>query len=357
MGNRKQRAFGPDLVRATATLLVLSAHFFTHTGFYLYPLEGVGMFLSATIRMCCMTAVPLFLMLSGHLCAGQRWSPGYCRKLMPVLFSYLLAGSVCVAFRVLYMDEAMTLRSVIHQFTTFNAAPYGWYIEMYIGLFLLIPFLNAAWQGLDSRGRTALVCVTLALTVLPSTVNCFKKLLPSWWAGIYPLAYYFLGIWLGEQPVKVRGGWLLLGWLGNGAAAAAVSFCMAPGEKFLWNEITYFGSVFVAVGGVCLFTLLVRTTGEGCPQPLRRAVTGLSRVSLQVYLISFVSDNLLYPHLAEVGENPGQRLLWMPLFVGGSVLFAGAMGQVLHWAVGFLDGLWGTVITALRRRWAPQSTE
>lgn len=339
MQETRQRAFGPDLARSTAVLLVFSVHFFLYTGFYNQPLEGCGMFLSAWARMCCMSCVPLFIMLSGFLCIRQKWAPGYCRKLVSVLLSYVLAGIMCVAFRVFYMKEALSWREIGLLFTRFEAAPYGWYIEMYIGLFLLIPFLNAAWNSMDTRGKAALVWSTLAMTVLPSTVNCLIKLIPSWWAGIYPLAYYFLGAWLRERPVKARGGWLLLGWLGGGAAAVAVSHAMAPGGNFLWKDITYFNSVFVAAGSVCLFSLLIRVTGEKWPRPARRAVSWLSVISLQVYLVSYVSDNLLYPHLVAAGLTPGRRLLRLPAMVSGSALLACAMGQVLNWVVGCLDGL------------------
>lgn len=345
METKKQRAFGPDLVRSAAVLLVLSVHFFWFSGFYNQPLAGWGMYLSAWARMCCMSCVPLFMMLSGYLCIGKKWSPGYYRRLVPVLLSYVLAGAACLVFRVFYLKEALSGWEILHQFTGFGAAPYGWYIEMYIGLFLLIPFLNAAWNGVDGRGRTALLWTALAVSILPATVNSLAGLLPDWWVDIYPAAYYFLGAWLREHPLKVRGGWLLLGWLGAAGAgavtAAVLTWPVTGSGLFPWLPATDFNSAFVAAGSVCLFSLLLRLGERTWPRPVRWAVSHLAAISLQVYLISYVSDSLLYPHLAAAGLPAGRRLLWMPVFVCSSALLSCVAGQLLNWLVAFLDGLGG----------------
>lgn len=336
MQSGKQRAFAPDCIRAAALVLVLSVHFFLHSGFYNQPLQGAGMMLSAAVRMACMTCVPMFIMLSGYLCLSWTWSAGYCRRLLRVLLTYVLAGAACTAFRVLWMKEAFTARAIAESFFAFTAAPYAWYIEMYIGLFLLIPFLNAAWHGVGERGKRALVWVLLAMTVIPATVNSFFKLLPAWWTAIYPLAYYFLGARLRERPLKLRWYWLVLGWLGLAGAAAAVLRAMTGGGNFPWNKVSNWDSVFVVGESVCLFSLLQRCTGARLPAPLRRFISWLAGVSLPMFMISYITDRLLYPRLTGAGLTPGRRLLWMPVMVAASIVLSGAMAQVLHWVVSAL---------------------
>ena len=76
---------------------------------------------------------------------------------------------------------------------------------MYIGLALMIPFLNLLWNGIGSRkGQLSLVTVMIALTVLPSVFNIydfktpgalirpwlaesFTQIVPDWWKTSTPL--------------------------------------------------------------------------------------------------------------------------------------------------------------------------
>ena len=326
MSNEKSRAFGPDLVRAAAVVLVLSVHFFLHSGFYDLPLQGLDMGLNSMIRMAFMTCVPLFLMLTGYLCIDRPWSKGYYRKLLRVLLCYFFAGVCCAAFRILWLgDTFVSWKSIL--------PPYGWSIEMYIGLFLLIPFLNAMWHGSGGPGRTALLLTMLALTSLPSTVNSFGKLLPSWWGDIYPLTYYFLGAWLRERPVKCRSRWLLLGWLGLAATAAAIVCSMAGGGVFSWSGLDDWPSLFVVGESICAFSIFIRCDGKGWPVWVRRSVSWLARVSLELYLLSYIGDSILYPYLTSAGLAPGRRLLWLPAIVTVNVLFSGVLAQLAHQAI------------------------
>lgn len=44
--------------------------------------------------------------------------------------------------------------------TDYSAIVYAWYIEMYIGLFLLTPFLNRAYQAIPTRKQKDVLLLT-----------------------------------------------------------------------------------------------------------------------------------------------------------------------------------------------------
>lgn len=330
---KDSRDFGLDLTRAAAAVLVLSVHFFLNNGFYDAPLQGAGMAVSAVLRMACMTCVPLFMVLTGYLCISHRWERGYYRRLLPVLLTYLLAAAACLAFRWLWLGERFSALGAVRRILDFSAAPYGWYVEMYIGLFLLIPFLNAAWHGLGSRGKGALVVTLAFMTALPPVTNLAGQILPDWWTGVYPLTYYAVGAWLRERPVTVKRRWLLAGWLGLAAAAGLLRFGMARGVAFGWAAVSDWGSLLVLGETVCLFSVLSRCSGVRCPKPVRWCVSRVARLSLPLYLVSYITDQLIYPPLRESVPDAGGSLPWMPLVVAAGLLSAGLMAQVLDWAV------------------------
>lgn len=333
----KQRDFGLDLTRCAAAVLVLAVHFFLNNGFYSEPLAGAGMAVSAVLRMAFMTCVPLFMVLSGYLCTNRRWSRGYLRGLLPVVLTYLLAACVCLAFRIGYMGQSFSLGGLARSVLDFSAAPYGWYVEMYIGLFLLMPFVNAAWNGLEERGKGALVLVLVSMTALPAFVNQWRQLLPDWWTGIYPLTYYVVGAWLREHPLRWKKRWLLLGWLGLAAVFGAAQYVhqnfAMPGQPFQVVEGNYWASLVTMAETVCLFSLLTQVEGKHCPKPVRRIVSRTAKLSLPIYLMSYITDQIIYPPLCAAVPTAAQRLPFLPLMVAVSLLLSGAMAQCVDWAV------------------------
>ena len=64
-------------------------------------------------------------------------------------------------------------------------ANYGWYVEMYLGMLVMIPFLNAGWHGLSAAAkRTALLGFLLlsgAHTIIPD------RSLFDYWTALYPM--------------------------------------------------------------------------------------------------------------------------------------------------------------------------
>lgn len=294
---KQERTYGPDLVRSAAVTLVIAVHFFANVGFYDQPMAGGAMAVATLLRMCCMTCVPLFLLLSGYLCTGRKWSRTYPVGLAYVLAVYVLSSLTCMAFRAFWLGEEMVPLGILRRLLDFSGAPYAWYIEMYIGLYLLMPFVNAAWGALGEGERRALVVVLFLLSSLPRLTNVTNKLLPDWWVMLYPLTFYVMGAWLKERPVKASGPLLLAGWLGGAAAAVAMDWSLAKGGTFLWAGYVDYNSPFVVLEAVCLFSLLVRVNGEKTPGALRRVVGWVAKLSLPVYLVSYISDRLLYPRL------------------------------------------------------------
>lgn len=329
----KQRNYGLDVARAGAGTLVLAVHFFMNNGFYAAPVVGKSMLLSCMVRMLCMTCVPLFLLLTGYLCVNRRWGPGYYRKLIPILLTYLLAGAACMVFRICWQGADYPLREIIRQFTVYNAAPYGWYIEMYIGLFLLSPFFNAAWHNLDERGKKALTLTLVGLTALPTLVNQFGTILPQWWMEIYPLTFYAVGAWLREHPIRWKGWKLLLCWLGLAALMGIKGYATAAGGIYVWMPEDNWKSLALLAQAVCLFSCLIQCTGEHTPRPVRWCVGRVAKLSLGMYLVSYIADQLIYPVLNQAVAQPHLRIWWMPVTVAATVLCSCLLAQPIDWAV------------------------
>ena len=77
-------------------------------------------------------------------------------------------------FRSVCTQERIRFVQFIFGVFGFSSAPYAWYVEMYIGLFLLIPFLNGAYHSLTSKGqKRALICTMIVIAALPNILNVY----------------------------------------------------------------------------------------------------------------------------------------------------------------------------------------
>lgn len=331
----KQRTYGIDLARTVAICFVLAVHSFLYNGFYDQPLQGISMAVGMILRMAFISAVPLFLILTGFLCINRRWSKGYYRKLLPVLLVYLLASIVCILVRKFWVGEAISFLGFFRRILDFSGAPYGWYVEMYIGLFLIMPFLNAGWGALDDRKKKVLVITLAAMTALPPLINQVYQIVPEWWTGIYPLTYYFLGAWLREHPIQAKRRWLFLGWIGIAALVGMVYYVqhqiMRPGEVFYSWDYNYRASLPTLLQSVCLFSCLQQFDGSRTPAPVKWCVNRIAKITLPIHLISYVTDILIYPVLCRLVPTVALRICLLPVMVLINLIISGIMAQVIDW--------------------------
>ncbi len=315
----KQRDISMDIIKAFAALCVVCVHFFLNSGFYQTPVLGAKMYAEVLVRTFFMVCVPLFLLSTGALMREKRLSGRYYLGLLSVLYTYLAASAACLLFRVFYLKAEISLLGAIKMILNFSGAPYSWYVEMYIGLFLLIPFLNEGWRALGDQGKQgALVATLLLLCAVPTLFNIWGKILPNWFASaIYPVMYYFLGAYLIEFPPKPKKGWLLWAaaavWL---ALCAAFNVAMTRGELFGWTDYTLWGGFETVVLSGLVFVLIRRAAGDSNTRSrLAGLFKWLSGVTLGTYLLSYIFDTLVYARLnAAVTEAP-DRLVYMPVAV------------------------------------------
>lgn len=334
----RARDLNLDLIRALAGLLVVAVHFVMMIEFYYQPMIGGRMLFTAIARMGFMTCVPLFLLLTGYLCGSKELSGRYYLGLYRVLLTYALCSVVSLLFRWRWLGEEMTLRHGLKLTLNYTGAANGWYIEMYIGLFLLIPFLNAMWRGLTTkRARLALVVTMLALTTLPTLTNLQLsgtqyQILPAWWRGIFPLTYYVLGLWLRTEELRVDPRWALPALLASVAAGGVGAYALSGGGAFTSEEITGWAGPTVVLSACLLFLLLRQLPLGKTPGWLAALIRKGSELSLGIYLVSWCFDNAYYPKLWAAQPVFAKRLPWFFVMVPAVYLSSAVVAQAVEWA-------------------------
>ena len=250
-----KREPGLDLLRCTALLFVVTFHSFLNNGYYSEPQVGVSMWLAGSFRWLSVSCIGIFLMLTGYLKSGNSSIRSCYRGLPPIFLGYFVAAVITIPIRHFVFGDEQSFAVWMTRLLGFSAVYYGWYVEMYIGLLLLIPFVNMLLGQLDNRHLLTLATVMLAVTALPGATPL--TLFPDHWRSIYPLTYYILGAIVKQLQPKIKP------WIGI-AGAIAMSLLLGAAtvlstDQALSKALTWeFADLWIVVIVLCLFISLYR---------------------------------------------------------------------------------------------------
>ena len=362
-----KRNANADILRLVAAFFVTAVHFFLNNGFYYTPLVGTAMIAMTVLRSLFVVCVPLFLLLTGFLMKNKRLSAAYYKGIVHTLVIYVLSSVLCGAYQVLFVG-GKTVWDLFLGIFAFTTAPYGWYVEMYIGLFLLIPFLNLIYGSLPTRrSRGGLILTLFLLSSLPALLNVYDftsaswwtapytslqytPVLPKFWVGLYPLLFYFLGAYLRDYPLRLRGWQSLSLCVPVLAASSACNVWRSAPAVFQWGAWNDWASPFNVILAVLLFSAVMRLKTDNLPPKCKKALAAASRLTLGAYLLSFIFDHLYYYALALKEPAVPDRLRYFPLIVPAvfvsSMLLSG-MTELLYKGGSLLFG-------AIRKNRAPK---
>ena len=290
---KSQRLIGPDIARSVAIIAVIAGHFFTvNTPYNDTPFEGASMFFQGFLKsLLSSTGVPFFILLTGFLCSGKTLSKNYYKGIKKAIIPYLVISLITWVVLSDYSLKELALGVL-----GFKTIGYAWYVEMYIGLFLLIPFLNMALRQVFDSGQTkCLILTALFLTALPPLFNRGDiKLIPGFWMMTFPATYYIIGATIREyQPhLKKKGFWLL---------GALALYAIAPVSQYAflkWLCVTVslsasYYSLINTAAAVIMFLLLYDI--KKVPLWFEKTATFISSQAYEMFLFSYMIDKLVYP--------------------------------------------------------------
>ena len=261
-----------DIIRLFALFTVVSVHFFLKNGFYNTIVNCPRMYIMVALRNFFMVCVPLFLILSGYLLKNKKSDRKFYSKLFYTLGIYVLVTLVRGVALLVAKSENYTAVSILKDIIRFDDNGYSWYIEMYIGLFLLIPFLNVLYNNLETRRMKLLLIGTmLFITSLP---------IPDWWKNIYPISFYFIGCYLREYPIKLKTSTKVLlniiMFIANG-----IFFCLLyHGQTHSYNNWSDHSSILIVIQTVLVFDLLANLKYDKIGEKASKVLAYLSKLTL-----------------------------------------------------------------------------
>lgn len=300
---KKDRIIGLDLIRALAILLVVVTHMFNYTGILAMDIHSLNWAVSDVMHYVSMMCVPLFLLLTGYLQRNRKPDKKHYVSILPLVITYIVMQMIngLLEIRLFGMpafpEGAGLWQLLLHIFD--YSYGYAWYMEMYICLFMLIPFINILFHALDQKKQRVLIAVMMGVTMIPALVRGFRisgvelNIFPDFLENMYVVTYYLLGAYIAEhkpQPKKWLCGAVLFGVL----FFESVCCWAYTNPDYAWYLFNHNATLTHAIASVCLFLLLYQVDFK-C-RPLRFVITEISVCSFEMYLISYFTDKYVYAH-------------------------------------------------------------
>lgn len=330
------RESGPDLIRSIACFFVVGAHFYLNMDYYNVPMEGAKMFVMTACRWLFVTAVPLFFMLTGYFKKKKITADKtHYKALIPLVISYVV---ISVGKMILYNRLYGKIYGVKEIFQNLGNYQIAWYMGLYLCVFLLIPFLNKAWYALSEKEQNILL-ITLAFlcTVYPA----FKYVGPSYFVGVYPVLFYYLGIAVSQRRWRANKLLLIAILVFTIALEATISMKFTTTGVFDWNLIqtadgTY-GTFFISVCTICIFLALYEVDVK--PKIIRALLSAISSVSFEIYLFAGAYDALIYGYAKRYLNGPVEAFWWFFVTVPLSFTCAFISSFIFRKVVNLIIGL------------------
>lgn len=289
--HRGGRELGGDIARTIAVILVPVLHFFGET-YYYYTEFDASLILPTAIRWFSICAVPLFMIISGYFKSGTVISRKHYSAVFPLLATHIFITAIRLFVDFYFHNKPVDMPYIADKLLYFE---YGWYIRLYIGMLLLMPFFNLAYRSLESRTKKEILLLTLiALTSLGVLT---ADIVPSSWLILYVFAYYIMGCYLSEYRVRIKPCIVLAGIAVMTAFASVSTYFRCKGAFFDWSFIAYhnnsgYSSPFAFIVSGLIMILCLDISSENAY--IKRIFKAVSLISLEIYLFSQMFDGFIY---------------------------------------------------------------
>ena len=298
-------------------------------------ISGVSGYLLTGLWLLSASCVPLFLMLSGYLQNRKTPTVKYYVNYLHIYIPYLLLGVISLTAGALYTHQSLSVRDFVSSLVNFYTCEYSWFVMMYTGLFLLIPFLNAMYNGLETKGqKQVLILVFFALSHLPSLLNSYIQIYSVWWMRLFPVTYYFIGAYCSEYKPSKSASWYFRWLLVLLAAFTVYDVFYIHGDGSRVPGYSY-DNYQVLVIGFFVFRWLGSIDTAHLPRFLLGSAEYLSRIALYFYLAAGMVDNILYSYfrerVADYLSNNGYFIVTALISFAASLLVTALIYPIGEW--------------------------
>lgn len=230
--NRSTRNLNIEILRILAMLLVVYCHMIIHVDFtngtsriVLPMFPGWKSAISFTIVQYGQVGVSIFFIISGYFLVEKQFS---WRRIFSTWFQMFFYAVLCLVIAIIakqfhtlpfdmdgLLSGSQSIDTLLWSFCPFLYNSY-WFIDAYILMLLLSPFINSLYAHMPRKRILALIALFLFIGAWP----LFFSKATNWNNVVYAVLGYMIGAYIRSYQDSLRA-------ISNGALAACMILCTA----------------------------------------------------------------------------------------------------------------------------------
>lgn len=310
MGNTKGRNSSIELLRILAMLMIISLHFW---GFCINP-SNEDMFTFGNLfgwlcRGISYISVNLYVLISAYFLCKSNFK---FKKLLSLIIEVLFYSVVIYLLSVFCGNTTFSWFNCIKAFLPIISSEY-WFATIYVGLYILFPFLNLSIKALNKKSFNYLIIVlSLLFVVIPNFF--FFSVWQNFGAGygiVWFVVLYYIGayirLYISQEYIQKHTQVIRLGAIVCLLSPFAAKILIALIEKCIWGSVigssAFYSNNSILIVPASVLTFMVFTTINIKSVRTTNIINFVSKSTFAVYLIhnnKYVKDNLwnyVRPHL------------------------------------------------------------
>lgn len=206
MNFETKRNLGIDILCCVGVLMLLGLQYMDAVGFSALPMDSWTAAFPIAVRWFCLSGAALLSAGTGYILCAKKWTTGYFRILIRLVYIYLVCSALGIAMRVYLFDDFLSAEELVQTFFRFSATETTRFAGMYFALLIGAPYLNACFHGLKSKkAQLSLLLLLLLMSGLqPMLYIRDFYVLPEWCKGLFPVAAYIGGAFIRKHMKKVN---------------------------------------------------------------------------------------------------------------------------------------------------------
>ncbi|MBE7705494.1 MAG: acyltransferase [Cyanobacteria bacterium SIG29] len=310
--NETARNINIDIIKVLTLFFVVSAHFLWNNNFYYTPITCPRMYVMAIMRTFCMMSIGLFILSSGYLMHQKEFCKSHYVKIKRVLLPYIIISSITFVAKLFLSKygifETVTLNNFLSDLIDFRIIEHAWYVDLYIGLFLLIPFLNKMLS--NKLQDTVLLIILLFLTALPSLLTS-PILILSEWTHLWVITYYLIGAYIAKHDLKISQKLSTILYFSFLAIFAIMNLFFTYGKAWeVPGQSDSFGGYQCTITGVLFFLMILKTDFSNLSDKVKLLISNIAKLSLGIFLSTFIFEKIFYYYLNMYITDTTAKLEW-----------------------------------------------
>lgn len=197
-----KKNIGIELLRIICMFMILGLHFNMHGNVLsqLNKLTNFNSFFILMLECIFIVAVNVFVLISGYNMHSKKFKK---ERIIKLLIKVWVINLIMCLIMYFTGNISLNIKNLLYFILPFTLQEY-WFVNAYIYLIILVPFINALIKNIDKKKFNYLLLILLVFNSILSCMPNVTVILTSGYSVIWFINVYLIGAYISKYSLKIQ---------------------------------------------------------------------------------------------------------------------------------------------------------